>query len=75
MEKNGNKWRLYTQEFKAEAAALAEKREKTVSQIAGDLGVRETLPQTSAVKRVLFVCFDAENYRLYREALGASAPK
>jgi O-acetyl-ADP-ribose deacetylase (regulator of RNase III) len=35
--------------------------------------VRETLPQTPAVKRVLFVCFDAENYRHSRAALGAPA--
>jgi transposase len=32
---------VYTKEFKAEAAALAEKREKPVSQIARDLGVNE----------------------------------
>jgi transposase-like protein len=31
MERNGHKRRVYTQEFKAEAAALAEKREKPVS--------------------------------------------
>jgi transposase-like protein len=33
---------VYTQEFKAEAAALAEKREKTVSQLAVDLVVHES---------------------------------
>jgi transposase len=37
--KNG----VYTKEFKAEAAALAEKREKSISQIAIDLGVNESV--------------------------------
>ncbi|MDR0503699.1 MAG: O-acetyl-ADP-ribose deacetylase [Treponema sp.] len=27
--------------------------------------VRETLPQTPGIKRVIFVCFDEENYSLY----------
>jgi O-acetyl-ADP-ribose deacetylase (regulator of RNase III) len=31
--------------------------------------VRETLPETPSVKRVIFVCFDNENYRLYEELL------
>jgi O-acetyl-ADP-ribose deacetylase (regulator of RNase III) len=31
--------------------------------------VRETLPQTPSVKRVIFVCFDRENYRLYEDLL------
>jgi transposase len=35
--------RVYTKEFKAEAAALAEKREKPISQIAVDLGVNESV--------------------------------
>jgi len=29
--------------------------------------VRETLPQTPGVKRVVFVCFDGENYSLYKK--------
>jgi O-acetyl-ADP-ribose deacetylase (regulator of RNase III) len=32
--------------------------------------VKETLPQTPAVKRVIFVCFDDENYRLYKALMG-----
>jgi O-acetyl-ADP-ribose deacetylase (regulator of RNase III) len=31
--------------------------------------VRGTLPETPALKRIVFVCFDMENYRLY-EKLG-----
>ena len=34
---------VYTKEFKAEAAAPAEKREKPVRQIAGDPGVNENV--------------------------------
>jgi transposase-like protein len=37
MKKKGTERRVYTKEFKSEAAALAEKREKPVSQIAKDL--------------------------------------
>jgi transposase len=33
--------RVYSKEFKAEAVALAEKREKPVSQVAKDLGINE----------------------------------
>jgi O-acetyl-ADP-ribose deacetylase (regulator of RNase III) len=29
--------------------------------------VRETLPQTPGIKRVVFVCFDAENFSLYKK--------
>jgi len=29
--------------------------------------VRETLPQTPRIKRVIFVCFDNENYSLYKK--------
>jgi O-acetyl-ADP-ribose deacetylase (regulator of RNase III) len=29
--------------------------------------VRETLPQTPGIKRVVFVCFDGENYSLYKK--------
>jgi transposase-like protein len=32
---------VYAKEFKAEAVALAEKREKPVSQVAKDLGINE----------------------------------
>jgi transposase len=35
--------RVYTTEFKTEAVALAEKREKPVSQIAKDLGLNENV--------------------------------
>jgi len=31
--------------------------------------VRETLPSTPAIKRVVFVCFDSGNYALYRKLL------
>ena len=43
MKKKGSERRSYTPEFKAEAVALAEKREKPVSQIAVDLGLNESL--------------------------------
>jgi transposase-like protein len=42
MGKKGMERRNYSKEFKAEAAALAEKREKPTSQIAEDLGVNES---------------------------------
>ena len=35
--------RVYTAEFKAEAVALAEKREKPIGQIAKDLGLNESV--------------------------------
>jgi transposase len=35
--------RVYTKEFKAEAVALAEKREKPTSQVARDLGLNENM--------------------------------
>ena len=41
MGKQDKKRRVYTREFKAEVAALAEKREKPVRQIAQDLGINE----------------------------------
>jgi len=41
MGKKVTERRVYTKEFKAEAVALAEKREKPTSQIAKDLGVNE----------------------------------
>jgi transposase len=43
MGKKGLKHRVYTQEFKAEAVALAEKKEKPVSQIARDLGINDNM--------------------------------
>jgi len=35
--------RVYTKEFKAEAVALAEKREKPISHVAKDLGINENV--------------------------------
>jgi O-acetyl-ADP-ribose deacetylase (regulator of RNase III) len=32
--------------------------------------VRETLPKTSGIKRVIFVCFDRENFVLYQKLIG-----
>jgi transposase len=43
MKKNGKERRVYTKEFKAEAVALALKREKAVNQIASDLGLNENV--------------------------------
>jgi transposase len=43
MGKNNKERRVYTREFKAEAAALAEKREKPVIQVARDLGISDTV--------------------------------
>ena len=43
MKKSETERRVYTKEFKAEAAALAQKREKPVSQVAKDLGVNESM--------------------------------
>jgi transposase-like protein len=43
MGKKGAERRNYSKEFKAEAAAPAEKREKTISQIAVDLGINESV--------------------------------
>jgi transposase-like protein len=43
MEKKGTEQRNYSKEFKAEAAALAEKREKPISRIAEDAGVNESV--------------------------------
>jgi transposase-like protein len=39
MGKKGTERRVYTKEFKAEAVALAAKKEKPVSPVALDLGV------------------------------------
>jgi transposase-like protein len=43
MGKKDKERRNYSKEFKAEAAALAEKREKPISRIAVDLGVNESV--------------------------------
>ena len=43
MKKQGTDRRKYTAEFKAEAVALAGKREKPVSHVALDLGVNESM--------------------------------
>src|SRR5215470_9669289 len=43
MGKKGKERRVYTKEFKAEAVALAEKREKPISKIAMDLGLNENV--------------------------------
>jgi len=41
MGKKSLERRVYTEEFKAEAVTLAEKKEKPVSQIAKDLGIND----------------------------------
>jgi transposase len=43
MGKKGTERRVHTKEFKAEAVALAEKKEKPVSRIAADLGINENM--------------------------------
>ncbi|MDR3192869.1 MAG: transposase [Treponema sp.] len=43
MGKNDKERRVYSREFMAEAAALAEKKEKPISQIAVDLGINENM--------------------------------
>jgi len=43
MGKKSTERRVYTKEFKAEAVALAEKREKSVRLIAADLGLNESV--------------------------------
>ncbi len=43
MGKKGTERRVYTKEFKAEAAALAGKKEKPISRIAADLGINENM--------------------------------
>ncbi|MDR0641788.1 MAG: O-acetyl-ADP-ribose deacetylase [Treponema sp.] len=34
--------------------------------------VKKTLPEVPELEQLIFVCFDGENYRLYRELLGAN---
>ena len=43
MGKKNTERRVYTKEFKLEAVALAEKREKPISHIAKDLGLNENM--------------------------------
>jgi len=43
MGKKKSERRVYTKEFKLETVALAEKREKPISQIAKDLGINENV--------------------------------
>jgi transposase len=43
MKKKDQERRVYPKEFKAEAAALAEKREKPIGRIAADLGLNESV--------------------------------
>jgi len=43
MGKKVTERRVYTKEFKAEAVALAEKKEKPASRIAADLGINENM--------------------------------
>jgi len=43
MAKKNKERRVYTKEFKAEAVALAGKREKPTSQVAKDLGLNENV--------------------------------
>jgi transposase len=43
MGKKSTERRIFTKEFKAEAAALAEKRDKPISQAAKDLGFNESV--------------------------------
>jgi transposase len=43
MGQKGTERRIHTKEFKTEAIALAEKREKPISQIAVDLGINESV--------------------------------
>ena len=43
MAKKTIKRRSYTEEFKTEAVALAEKKEKSISQVAQDLGLNDSM--------------------------------
>jgi len=43
MAKKNKERRSYTKEFKTEAVALAEKKEKPISQVAKDLGLNENV--------------------------------
>jgi transposase len=43
MGKKDTERRIYPKEFKAEAVALAEKREKPISRVAVDLGINENM--------------------------------
>ena len=43
MKKKGTERRVYPKEFKAEAVALAEKREQPIRQVAVDVGINENM--------------------------------
>jgi transposase len=43
MGKKSTERRVHTKEFKTEAVALAEKREKSIAQVAEDLGLNESV--------------------------------
>ena len=43
MAKKNKERRYYTKEFKTEAVALAEKKDKPISQVAKDLGINENV--------------------------------
>jgi len=43
MKKKGSGRRVHTKKFKAEAVALAERREKPISQVTLDLGLNENV--------------------------------
>jgi len=79
MAKKNKERRSYTKEFKTEAVALAEKKEKPISQVAKDLGLNENvlrrwIKQTKDAKGTNIRVFpghgiarDAELIRLRKE--------
>ena len=62
MAKKNKERRSYTKEFKTEAVALAEKKEKPISQVAKDLGLNENV-----LRRWIHQTLDAEgtNIRVF----------
>jgi transposase len=62
MAKKNKERRSYTAEFKTEAVALAEKKEKPISQVAKDLGLNENV-----LRRWIYRTKDAEgtNIRVF----------
>jgi transposase len=62
MAKKNKERRSYTKEFKTEAVALAEKKEKPISQVAKDLGLNENV-----LRRWIHQAKDAEgtNIRVF----------
>jgi transposase-like protein len=67
MEKKDKERRVYTQEFKAEAVALAEKREKPVRLIAADLGINENMLRRGCSRRGIL---EAQACRLFPDTDG-----